>query len=113
MKIWDKGEGDQFENSKNCFGEAYNVEGAALNIAVVTITNRYPEKGYLYNHVSHEMAYVLKGDGYIESSDGEKTQLSSGSVVHFAPNEKVAWYSSNMTLVMPCAPAFRAEQHFA
>ena len=112
MKVWYKGEGVKFENSEDCFGESFGVASAPLDLAVITITARYPAEGYLYNAESDEMAYVVSGVGYLETKNGDRTELSTGSVVHIGTGERIAWCSDNMTLVVPCAPAFRTEQHF-
>ena len=110
MKIWKKGEGFKFNNSNDCFGESFELEGANLNIAVITIKSRYPEKGYAYNIEAQEMAYVVRGSGSVEVKYGKNLSLSQGDVVYFAEMEKIAW-DGDMVLVVPCGPAFDPNKH--
>lgn len=111
MKIWKKDTGFQFRNSDNCYGEAFAETDASLDLAVIEITGRYPDTGYIYNDEAHEMAYVSQGQGYFKQKDGEWQQLDMGDVVYFAPGERVAWKSENMTIVVPCSPQFDPDKH--
>ena len=110
MQVWKKGDGFQFRNSDDCFGESFDVNGAPLNLAVITIKGRYPAKGHSYNEEAHEMAYVIEGSGKITTSEGQEELLYTGSVVYLKNKEKFAW-EGQMTLVMPCSPSFDPEKH--
>ncbi len=110
MRHWKKNTGFGFKNSDDCYGFSYDPQNAPVNIAVITVKSRYPESGYAYNKESHEMAYVANGVGSVEIEGKEKIALSEGDVVYFEPNERLAW-DGDMTLVVPCSPAFQPEQH--
>lgn len=111
MKIWKKGTGFQFRNSGHCYGEAFADKNAPLDIAVVEVTGRYPETGYIYNDEAHEMAYVSQGSGYFKQKGGEWQALGTGDVVYFVPGERVAWKSDSMTIIVPCSPKFDSSKH--
>lgn len=111
MKIWKKGTGFKFRNSDDCHGEAFAEESALLDLAIIEVTGRYPDKGYLYNDEAHEMAYVSRGQGYFKQKGDEWQLLNVGDVVYFAPGERVAWRSESMTIVVPCSPQFNPAKH--
>lgn len=111
MKVWNKGAGMQFRNSDTCYGEVFAIEGVPLDMAVIEITGRYPEAGYIYNDEAHEMAYVSQGGGYFKQKGGEWQALNVGDAVYFAPGERVAWKAENMTVVIPCSPQFDPAKH--
>lgn len=110
MKVWNKGDGFQFENSKECFGESFDVKDAPLNMSVINIDGRYPNKGFAYNEDAHEMAYVVSGSGEVVLESGESEQIEVGSVVYLKNMEKFAW-RGKMVLIMPCSPSFESEKH--
>jgi len=111
MKIWKKGTSHQFRNGDACLVETFIEEDAPLDLAVIEITGRYPDAGYIYNGEAHEMAYVSRGQGYFKQKDSEWQPLNVGDVVYFAPGERVAWKSENMTIVVPCSPQFDPTKH--
>jgi mannose-6-phosphate isomerase-like protein (cupin superfamily) len=99
-----------FSNSDTCEGEEYAFGDKDLNIAIVTVHGRYPEKGHLINEICKEIAYVLSGSGSI-GVDDKVTQLSSGDAVLLKPGEKFYWVGDQLKMIMPCSPAFYPEQH--
>lgn len=111
MKIWKKNTGMQFRNSDACYGEAFADEGAPLDMAVIEITGRYPDAGYIYNDEAHEMVYVSRGQGYFKQKGGKWQKLDIGDVVYFAPGERIAWKSEGMTIIVPCSPQFKPAKH--
>lgn len=110
MKHWKQHDGYQFQNSPGCHGYEFTVDGAPLNIAVITVSSRYPEVGYAYNEEAYEMAYVARGRGTIEVKGSRPIELSTGDVVYFEPEERIAW-DGEMVLVVPCSPAFNPDKH--
>ena len=101
--------GQEFTNSDTCHGVAF-AAGAPLDMAEITISGRYPEKGWARNLESHEMVRVLQGVGNLALRDGEITELAEGDVVHVPPETWFAW-SGSMTILMACSPAFSPEQY--
>ncbi len=80
-----------------------------MNIAVAEILHRYPETGYVVNHICTEMGYVLKGFGKLVTKEREVI-LSPGDVISIEPNEMYYW-EGTMTIILPAAPAWYPEQH--
>lgn len=103
-------EGSVFQNSNHCKGVSFAAD-APLDIAVVEVSGRYPDAGFIYNEESHEMAYVAKGQGYFKKKGEDWQLINEGDVIYFKPEERFAWKSDGMTLVMPCSPQFDPNKH--
>jgi len=110
MKVIKKSEAKRFVNSESCTGFEFGFGNKELNIAVVTVNGRYPDKGHLVNDVCREIGYVLHGTGIV--GIGKTTHgLSPGDAVMIEPGEKFYWHGESLEMLMPCAPAFFPEQH--
>jgi mannose-6-phosphate isomerase-like protein (cupin superfamily) len=96
-------------NSSNCTVYEYPMSNAEMNIGVAEITHRYPESGYAINHKCSEMGYILKGSCKLVT-DSQEVALSAGDVVYIPCGERYYW-EGNVTVVLPCAPAWSPEQH--
>jgi len=96
-------------NSSNCTVYEYPMENADMNIGVAEITHRYPHQGYAINHKCTEIGYVLKGSGTLVT-ETRTVNLSEGDVVLIPPGEKYYW-EVNLTVILPCSPAWHPEQH--
>ena len=110
MKAIKKADTISFTNSPTCAGFAFDFGDKDLDIAVVTVNGRYPEKGQLINEKCKEIAYVLSGNGKV-GVNGKVQQLSSGDAILILPGEKFFWEGNQMEMLMPCSPAFYIEQH--
>lgn len=111
MKKWSDEEGQEFKNSDICFGREYKPETDKVDIAKISIRGDFPSSnkwGYLKE--SHEMAVVVKGEGYIVTKEGGRVELTAGDVVYIEPMERFRW-GGNMDMVVPCGPAFNPAQH--
>lgn len=102
-------QGQEFTNSDTCRGVMFTA-AAPIDFAEITISGRYPEKGWARNLESHEMVRILRGTGSLVLRDGETTELGEGDVVHVPPEAWFAW-DGNMTILMACSPAFSSEQY--
>lgn len=109
MKHIRKSETTKFENSEHCVAFEYSMEDKDINGAIVEISGRYPEKGRVVNEKVKEMAYVVKGSGKIVV-EGQETSLAEGDLVLLMPGERYFW-DGDLTMFVPCAPAWYAEQH--
>lgn len=109
MKVWAKGSGYHFKNSEQCYGEAFVPENSPVDVASIKISGPYPERGFLYNQESYEIVFIVNGSGSVETPEG-KTELNSGDVVHFAPEERIAW-DGDMTILAVCSPQFDETKH--
>lgn len=110
MKKWSDEEGTEFRNSDICYGREYNPGSGTIDIAKISIRGRFPETGYGYLEEAHEMAVVIRGDGYIETKAGEHHDLKVGDVVYIEPTERFRW-GGDMDLIVPCGPAFDPAKH--
>jgi mannose-6-phosphate isomerase-like protein (cupin superfamily) len=111
MKKWSDEDGEVFSNSAVCFGKEFKPIGTdAVDIAKISIRGEFPSDGkWGYLEESHEMAVVLRGEGYIETKEGKHT-LREGDVVHVEPLERFRW-GGDMDLIVPCGPAFNPSKH--
>jgi mannose-6-phosphate isomerase-like protein (cupin superfamily) len=80
-----------------------------INIATIEITGRYPKEGCVVNNKCKELSYIIKGSGKIVVEDKE-IFLEKGDAILVEPKEKYYW-DGNMTLLVPCTPAWYPEQH--
>ena len=111
MKKWSHEEGEEFRNSDLCFGREYKPDTNKVDIAKIMIRGDFPGKdkwGYLEE--SHEMAVVIRGEGYIVSEKSGRQNLKEGDVVYVEPMERFRW-GGNMDLIVPCGPAFDPTKH--
>jgi hypothetical protein len=111
MKKWTNEEGEEFRNSKLCYGREYNPGTGTIDVAKISIRGEYPGEGkYGYLEEAHEMAVVIRGTGYIETNTGEHYDLKEGDVIYVKPLERFRW-GGNMDLIVPCSPAFDPNKH--
>lgn len=100
MKI----EGERFKNSDTCEVVSYSHEDAEHDIAVITLSGRYPE-GWAMNEISDEMVVVLEGEGKLILKDDAVLPLEQGDGAYVPAGHWFAW-EGNMVLSMSCAPKF-------
>jgi mannose-6-phosphate isomerase-like protein (cupin superfamily) len=111
MKAVKRSDAIDFSNGPTCTGHDYLFDDKALNIAIVKVEGRYPEKGYAYNDVCKEVGFVLKGKGTLAVEGHEVVSLMAGDAVMIQPGEKYFWQGESLAMLMPCSPAFYPEQH--
>ena len=109
MKVVYKNQAKEFKNSDVCTAIEYPMEDKDINGAVIELTGRYPDKGRAVNLKCKELAYVIKGAGRAVVED-EEIKLQEGDLILIEPGEKFFW-EGNMTMFMPCTPAWYPEQH--
>jgi len=109
MKITRKEETKKFKNSEVYTAIEYPMDDKDINGAVIGLNGRYPDKGRTMNEKCKEMAYVINGSGRVVV-EGKEIQLSEGDLILIEPGEKFFW-EGNMTLFMPCTPAWSLKQH--
>lgn len=109
MKIAKKTQRKEFKNGNYCTAYEYPLGDAAINVALIVITGRYPEKGQAQNLSSKELAYVIRGKGSI-AVGAHEFAIEEGDMVLIDPGEKFFW-NGDMELFMPCTPAWTPEQY--
>lgn len=97
------------ELSSACVVQEYDIHDKDLNIAVAEINGRYPQEGWVVNRTCKELAFVVTGSGTITIED-QQIELKEGDSILIHPHEKYFWQGT-MKLILPCAPAWHAEQH--
>jgi hypothetical protein len=100
--------GLSFTNGPTCKGVSF-VSDASHDIAEITITGRYPEKGFAKNQVSHELVYILEGAGNL-TLNGKEQDLKVGDVISVPPNQPFAW-DGRFKMIMSCQPKFDSKQY--
>ncbi|MDO8663406.1 MAG: cupin domain-containing protein [Candidatus Wildermuthbacteria bacterium] len=109
MKVVYKNQTKEFKNSDKCTAIEYPLGDKDINGAVIELTGRYPGKGRVINLRCKELAYVIKGSGKVVV-EGKEVKLQEGDLILIEPGEKFFW-EGNMTMFMPCTPAWYPEQH--
>lgn len=109
MKLSQKNQGIEKQNSGSCTVIEHKLNHDMLDFAIVTITGRYPEERRAVNKECAELAYVSAGQGKVYVN-GEETVLNTGDVILIDAGEKFYW-EGNMQLHVSCRPAWNIEQH--
>jgi len=99
-----------FANSSTCTGYEYAFGDADINGAVGVITGRYPETGWVTNEVCKELVYVISGEGSLHTATQHQA-LAAGDCALIAPGEQYYFEGQELTVLMPCTPAWYPEQH--
>lgn len=87
----------------------YPLMDKTLHGAVIELNGRYPEKGRVVNEECTEIGFVIKGAGKLVI-EGEEIVFGEGDQLLIRPGQRYYWDAS-ATMFMPCAPAWRPEQH--
>lgn len=103
-------QGADFTNSRTCHGVSYVADEAPVDLAEITITGRYPERGWARNLESHEMMRVLSGSGRLLYSDGHEAGFTAGDVLHVPPMTWFAW-DGDATILMATSPVFDPDKY--
>jgi mannose-6-phosphate isomerase-like protein (cupin superfamily) len=96
-------------NSENCIAYEYDTVEKSINMALVIINGRYPDKGRVFNRVSKELVHVIKGEGRLIVDD-KRIILESGDQVLIESGEKYH-FNGKLELLVSCTPAWSSDQH--
>lgn len=84
---------------------------SAVNAAEISLTSRYPERGYSLNTKSEMIVRVLEGDVEFES-EGESVALPAGSTVLVQRGRPYCWKPKNFVkLFVFSTPPWTPEQY--
>ena len=109
MKVIKSIQAEEFKNNDACTAFEYHLDDKEINVAVIKLDGRYPEKGRVMNTLCKELSYILKGTGKLFLED-QIIDVDEGDVVMIEPGEKYYW-EGTMTMFVPCVPAWTKEQH--
>ena len=98
-----------FENSPKCIAYEYPMEDKDINVAIIEIDGRYPDKGHVLNEKVKELVLVTKGRGKIVI-ENTKLDLNEGDVALIQPKEKY-FFEGKLKMIVTCSPAWYSEQH--
>ena len=109
MKVVRDNQRIEYQNNNVCKAFEYPMADKDISGAVIELTGRYPDKNYTINLEVKGMAYVVKGSGKLVVN-GKEEIISEGDLIIIEAKEKFYW-EGNMTLFMPCTPAWTSDQH--
>lgn len=109
MKLIRKSETNIVSNSNVVIMEEYLHRDPDLNLAIGTISGKYPDIGFVVNEISKEIVYVLEGEVKLILRN-ETVMLSTGDSVIIDQNEEFAWNGRGKVLTV-CHPAWAPDQH--
>ena len=92
-----------------CSVVEYPLNDDMLDIAVATISGRYPDKSRVVNCECKELAYVQNGEGKIVIN-GQDIALAAGDSIIIEVGEPYYW-EGNIQLILSCRPAWTINQH--
>jgi quercetin dioxygenase-like cupin family protein len=109
MKILHQHQTEMYQRGPTCSATEYPMHDPSLNIAIVSLSGRYPTSGHAVNTVCKEFVYVIDGAGSV-IVNGIVNKIAKGDMVLIEPNEPFYW-DGHMTLIVPCTPAWYPEQY--
>lgn len=108
MKIRKKAESIQRNNTDTCVAYEYKLPTSAIDSAVIELSGRYPESGWVLNTVSESILHVVGGAGIIYFEEGS-TLLEEDDQVLIQRGERYA-LEGGMKLLFSATPAWTSEQ---
>ena len=109
MKISLRNQAIEKTNSPTCAVTEYPLNNEMLDMAIATVSGRYPNERQVVNKQCTELAYVFEGKGKIVVNTKEH-HLNTGDAVLIEAGEKYYW-EGQMKLFLSCRPAWNKEQH--
>lgn len=110
MKYIGKLQAQKFTNSPTCTVYEYAFGDSGINGAAGVVNGRYPEEGWVVNEKCKELVYVVSGEGSLNVRS-QNQQLSAGDSALIEPGEPYYFEGKDLTIFMPCTPAWYPEQH--
>lgn len=104
-----KSERKKHFNNPNCIAYEYDTKDRDINIALIEINGRYPDRGRVTNKICKELVFVIKGKGKIEI-DNKKFLLNKEDSVLIQPKQKY-FFEGKLTIIASCNPTWYPEQH--
>ena len=108
MNIRRNSEATAHKNTEACVAYEYPMPTDALNAAVIELSGRYPDEGWIANSAVTSLVHVVHGNGTITNKQGV-TDLAAGDQVLIAPEEKY-FFDGSMKLLYVATPAWTPEQ---
>ncbi|MDN5274353.1 MAG: hypothetical protein JWP06_254 [Candidatus Saccharibacteria bacterium] len=110
MEVVKSNETVRYQNSESCVVIEYEMHDEKdINGAVIELTGRYPESGFVTNDVSKELVYVINGTGKLVCSNTETT-LQARDMILIQPGE-IYYFEGKLSMLISSSPAWYPEQH--
>lgn len=88
----------------------FSLKTKKSNISEIQLTERYPQKGFVFNKTSEMVVYVLKGRVTLNLNK-RNSLLKKGSVVLVKTNQKYYWIPKpSVTLLIFSTPPWKVRQ---
>jgi len=97
------------KNSSKCTAYEYPINDKNINIALVKINGRYPDKGLVTNTKVKEMIFVKSGKGRVVINK-RTIKLEKEDVILILPKERY-YFEGKFELIVSCSPAWNRQQH--
>ena len=99
MKVCSKKQAIGCRNGDNCVVTQFPMANEELDMAVVEVTGRFPERGCAINHKVAEMVYIQSGSATI-TVDGAVRSLEVGETVLIEAGEAYFWDGTFTGIIM-------------
>ena len=109
MRIVKKIQALKHNNSDACVAYEYEMGEKEINGAVIELSDRYPENGWVVNKKCKELIYILEGSGTL-TTETDNLELNIGDQVLIEAGEKY-YFSGSVKFFTACSPAWYPEQH--
>ena len=88
----------------------FPIDSASANISKITLTGRYPHRGYALNTSAEMIVYIMEGKITLHQ-DREISSFNEGSVILVKRATKYFWQpEGSVTLLIFSTPPWTAEQ---
>ena len=108
MNILRNTEATAHRNTGACVAYEYPMPTNALNAAVIELSGRYPDEGWIANSSVTSLVHVIHGNGSIANKQNV-TELATGDQVLIPPNEDY-FFDGSMKLLYVATPSWTPEQ---
>jgi len=98
----------KFENGAAVSWE-YDMQGAHLNVAPISISGRYPHSGFTRNLESDAIIHIISGAGILGLSDGSSVLLAKNDQIHLSIGDSY-YFEGNLDIIYAASPPWTAEQ---
>jgi hypothetical protein len=108
VKVLKKTDAIRHENTSSCVAYEYNQPTNELDAAVITLSGRYPENGWVLNTACTSLVHVVSGRGHVYFA-GSEVELAEDHQVLIERGEKYA-LEGEMKLLFIASPKWTPEQ---
>lgn len=93
----------------SCKATEYQHNDNDLNLAIIEIRGRYPERGCVSNNLCKELVYITEGEINLYV-DGVSAELRAGDSIIIDKGKKFYW-DGHAKLIIVCTPPWGVDQY--